>query len=80
MNDIFVERTKKLGTIRGRKLQVKWLKQGVKRKGIGRLNDKLGVEVHRSTAEDGFQTGLGTEGNKIRRLTSESSPVEQGKI
>ena len=52
------------------------LKPGVK--ACEEKRKKLEAEIHRSSAQDGNQAGYGTEGNEIRNLTSDSTPVEQG--
>ena len=38
----------------------------------------LEVEIHSDPALDEIRAGRGTEGNRNRRLASESTPVEQG--
>ena len=77
MNDHFVEKTKKTTSKKRKKVPLaERLKPGVK--ACEEKRKKLEAEIHRSSAQDGNQAGYGTEGNGIRRLTSDSTPVEQG--
>ena len=77
MNVPFVERTKKTRSQKGSKISgglVEARSQNVSED----RKTKKDVEIHRSPAPNVNKAARGTEGNGIRRLTSESTPVEQG--
>ena len=76
MNDLFVERTKKTRIKKEKKdsgVMVVTRNQKVSED----KRTSLEVEVCRSPPQVENQAGLRTEGNWIRRLLSESTPVEQ---
>ena len=77
MNVPFVERTKKTRSQKGSKISgglVEARSQNVSED----RKTKKDLEIHRSPAPKVNQAERGTEGNRIKRLTSESTLVEQG--
>ena len=77
MNDPFVERIRRTRideweTVSGRMVETRSQKSSEERKAL------LEVEVHPEKVMDENQERHGPEGRANRRMTSESTPVEQG--
>ena len=76
LNKAFVERTKKTRTRRAKKIHAEGLYQGVKRPGTTKV--QIGSRSSSELDQDENLAGRETDGIGIKRVMSESTPVEYG--